>query len=296
MTDTATLAHLFEFDSSHGRFPGLVSSQDDFIIIDDKQIPTFSARNPETLPWKALGVDVVLECTGVFRKREEAAMHVKAGAKRVLLSAPARSEGVPTIVMGVNDTSIKDQDWLVSNASCTTNCLAPLIKVLQEHCGIRFGWMTTVHAYTSNQRIQDAPHKDLRRARAAALNMLPTTTGAAKALALVMPEMKGKIQASSIRVPVPTGSLVELICATENTTDVEAVNAAFRKAAEGPMKGVLAYSTKAIVSSDIVSDPHSCIFDAPLTTMHGGMLKLTAWYDNEAGYAARLAEMAAILA
>jgi glyceraldehyde 3-phosphate dehydrogenase len=296
LTDTATLAHLFEFDSSHGRFPGLVSSQDDFIIIDDKQIPTFSARNPETLPWKALGVDVVLECTGVFRKREEAAMHVKAGAKRVLLSAPARSEGVPTIVMGVNDTSIKDQDWLVSNASCTTNCLAPLIKVLQEHCGIRFGWMTTVHAYTSNQRIQDAPHKDLRRARAAALNMLPTTTGAAKALALVMPEMKGKIQASSIRVPVPTGSLVELICATENTTDVEAVNAAFRKAAEGPMKGVLAYSTKAIVSSDIVSDPHSCIFDAPLTTMHGGMLKLTAWYDNEAGYAARLAEMAAILA
>ena len=295
LTDTATLAHLFEFDSSHGRFPGLVSSQDDFIIIDDKQIPTFSARNPETLPWKALGVDVVLECTGVFRKREEAAMHVKAGAKRVLLSAPARSEGVPTIVMGVNDTSIKDQDWLVSNASCTTNCLAPLIKVLQEHCGIRFGWMTTVHAYTSNQRIQDAPHKDLRRARAAALNMLPTTTGAAKALALVMPEMKGKIQASSIRVPVPTGSLVELICATENTTDVEAVNAAFRKAAEGPMKGVLAYSTKAIVSSDIVSDPHSCIFDAPLTTMHGGMLKLTAWYDNEAGYAARLAEMAAIL-
>ena len=269
LTDTATLAHLFEFDSSHGRFPGLVSSQDDFIIIDDKQIPTFSARNPETLPWKALGVDVVLECTGVFRKREEAAMHVKAGAKRVLLSAPARSEGVPTIVMGVNDTSIKDQDWLVSNASCTTNCLAPLIKVLQEHCGIRFGWMTTVHAYTSNQRIQDAPHKDLRRARAAALNMLPTTTGAAKALALVMPEMKGKIQASSIRVPVPTGSLVELICATENTTDVEAVNAAFRKAAEGPMKGVLAYSTKAIVSSDIVSDPHSCIFDAPLTTMHG---------------------------
>ena len=240
LTDTATLAHLFEFDSSHGRFPGLVSSQDDFIIIDDKQIPTFSARNPETLPWKALGVDVVLECTGVFRKREEAAMHVKAGAKRVLLSAPARSEGVPTIVMGVNDTSIKDQDWLVSNASCTTNCLAPLIKVLQEHCGIRFGWMTTVHAYTSNQRIQDAPHKDLRRARAAALNMLPTTTGAAKALALVMPEMKGKIQASSIRVPVPTGSLVELICATENTTDVEAVNAAFRKAAEGPMKGVLA--------------------------------------------------------
>ena len=296
LTDTATLAHLFEFDSSHGRFPGLVSSQDDFIIIDDKQIPTFSARNPETLPWKALGVDVVLECTGVFRKREEAAMHVKAGAKRVLLSAPARSEGVPTIVMGVNDTSIKDQDWLVSNASCTTNCLAPLIKVLQEHCGIRFGWMTTVHAYTSNQRIQDAPHKDLRRARAAALNKLPTTTGAAKALALVMPEMKGKIQASSIRVPVPTGSLVELICATENTTDVEAVNAAFLKAAEGPMKGVLAYSTKAIVSSDIVSDPHSCIFDAPLTTMHGGMLKLTAWYDNEAGYAARLAEMAAILA
>lgn len=296
LTDTATLAHLFEFDSSHGRFPGLVSSQDDLIIIDDKQIPTFSARNPETLPWKALGVDVVLECTGVFRKREEAAMHVKAGAKRVLLSAPARSEGVPTIVMGVNDTSIKEQDWLVSNASCTTNCLAPLIKVLQEHCGIRFGWMTTVHAYTSNQRIQDAPHKDLRRARAAALNMLPTTTGAAKALALVMPEMKGKIQASSIRVPVPTGSLVELICATENTTDVEAVNAAFRKAAEGPMKGVLAYSTKAIVSSDIVSDPHSCIFDAPLTTMHGGMLKLTAWYDNEAGYAARLAEMAAILA
>jgi glyceraldehyde 3-phosphate dehydrogenase len=292
LADTHTLAHLFEFDSTHGKYPGLVSHKEDVIYIDGKSFPAFSVRNPTDLPWKALNVDVVLECTGVFREKSQARMHLEAGAKKVLLSAPARTAGVPTIVMGVNDEIIRESDWLVSNASCTTNCLAPLVKILQEQWGIKFGWMTTVHAYTANQRLQDAPHKDLRRARAAALNMLPTTTGAAKALALVMPEIKGKIQASSIRVPIPTGSLVELTCALQQPADIKSVNAAFLAAANGPLKGILAYSTKPIVSSDIVSDKHSCIYDAPLTTMHAGMLKITAWYDNEAGYAARLAEMA----
>ncbi len=295
LTDTPTLAHLFEFDSSHGRFDGTVDYEGDNLIIDGHKFPAFSIRNPEELPWADLEVDVVLECTGIFRKREQTQMHITAGAKKVLLSAPARSEGVPTIVMGVNDDIIKETDWLVSNASCTTNCLAPLVKIIDENWGIKHGFMSTVHAYTANQRIQDAPHKDLRRARAAALNMLPTTTGAAKALALVLPEIKGKISASSIRVPIPTGSLVELICALEKDTDVESVNAAFLDAANNSMKGILEYTEKPIVSSDIVSNTHSCIFDAPLTTMHQGMLKVTAWYDNEAGYSARLAQMAMML-
>jgi glyceraldehyde 3-phosphate dehydrogenase len=247
------------------------------------------------LPWGELEVDVVLECTGFFRKREQAQLHINAGAKKVLLSAPSRSEGVPTIVMGVNDSIIQDSDWLLSNASCTTNCLAPLIKVIDREWGIQHGFMSTVHSYTANQRIQDAPHKDLRRARAAAINMLPTSTGAAKALALVLPLMKGKISASSIRVPIPTGSLVELVCATDSTATVEEINASFKKASETDLKGVLEYSVKPLVSSDIVSNTHSSIFDSLLTTVHHGMMKVTSWYDNEAGYSARLAEMAMML-
>lgn len=295
LTDTATLAHLFEYDSSHGIFDGTVEVDGVNIIVNGHSIPTYAVRNPEELPWEELGVDVVLECTGIFRKTEQAMMHVTAGAKKVLLSAPARSEGVPTIVKGVNDDILKDSDLVVSNASCTTNCLAPLVKIIDENWGIQHGFMSTIHAYTANQKLQDAPHKDLRRARAAAVNMIPTTTGAAKALALVLPSVKGKISASSIRVPVPTGSLVELVCVLDKDVEAEDVNAAFKAASEGALKGVLQYSEKPLVSTDIVSNPYSSIFDAPLTTVHKGMLKVTAWYDNEAGYASRLAELALML-
>lgn len=292
LTDTATLAHLFEYDSSHRRFNGTVAVDGDNLIINEYSIPTFSKRNPEELPWGNLEVDVVLECTGFFRKKEQAMLHIKAGAKKVVLSAPAKSEGVPTIVKGVNDHLLTGDDLIVSNASCTTNCLAPLVKVIDDNWGIQHGFMSTIHAYTANQKLQDAPHADLRRARAAAVNMIPTTTGAAKALALVLPTMKGKISASSIRVPVPTGSLVELMCVLDKEVDEKMVNATFKAAAEGALKGVLEYSEKPLVSSDIISNPYSSIFDAPLTTVHNGMLKVTSWYDNEAGYSARLAELA----
>jgi len=292
LTDTATLAHLFEFDSSHGKFAGTVEYDDQHLIINNHKIPTLSVRNPADLPWESMKVDVVLECTGIFRKKEQAALHLSAGAKKVVLSAPAKSAGVPTVVRGVNEASIPADATIVSNASCTTNCLAPLVKVLHDNWGIAHGFMSTTHAYTATQRLQDAPHKDLRRARAAAVNVIPTTTGAAKALALVMPELEGKIYATCIRVPVPTGSLVELMIATEKTATAAAVNQAFEQAANGSLKGILQYTDKPLVSSDIVSNPHSCIFDALLTKVHHGMIKITAWYDNEAGYAARLAEMA----
>lgn len=295
LADAATLAHLFEFDSSHRRFNGTVAVDGTNLIVNGMTIPTYAMRNPENLPWEELSVDVVIESTGIFRKREQAMLHIKAGAKRVLLSAPSKSNGVPTIVKGVNDHILTGNDVIVSNASCTTNCLAPLVKVIDENWGLKHGYMSTIHAYTANQKIQDAPHSDLRRARAAAVNMIPTSTGAAKALALVYPEAKGKISASCIRVPVATGSLVELMCVLEKSTNVETVNATFKAASEAGLKGVLEYSEKPLVSTDIVSSPYSSIFDAPLTTMHHGMLKVTAWYDNEAGYSSRLSELATML-
>lgn len=292
LTDAPTLAHLLEFDSSHGRFQGTVEVQEGNLVVNGKSIPIYAEKNPENLPWGDLGVEVVIESTGFFRKKEQAELHLKAGAKKVLLSAPAKSEGIPTIVKGVNDEQLTGEDKIVSNASCTTNCLAPLVKIIDENWGLKHGYMSTIHAYTANQKLQDAPHSDLRRARAAALNMIPTSTGAAKALELVMPKMKDKISASSIRVPVPTGSLVELIVATEKDTTVEEVNATFKAAAQNALKGVLEYTEKPIVSTDIISNPYSSIFDAELTTLHNGLLKVTAWYDNEAGYSARLAELA----
>lgn len=292
LTDAATLAHLLEFDSSHGRFQGTVEVQEGNLVVNGKNIPIYAEKNPENLPWGKLGVEVVIESTGFFRKREQAELHLKAGAKKVLLSAPAKSEGIPTIVKGVNDEALTGEDTIVSNASCTTNCLAPLVKVIEDNWGLKHGFMSTIHAYTANQKLQDAPHSDLRRARAAALNMIPTSTGAAEALELVMPGVKGKISASSIRVPVPTGSLIELIVATEKTTTVEEVNATFKEASQNALKGVLEYTEKPIVSTDIISNPYSSIFDAELTTLHKGLLKVTAWYDNEAGYSARLAELA----
>lgn len=295
LTDTATLAHLFEFDSAHRRFEGTVSSEGNNIIINGKKIPTYAMRNPAELPWKDLGVDVVLECTGIFTDLEKAMLHVQAGARRVVISAPAKDKNVLTIVRGVNEEMLTDKDLVISNASCTTNCLAPLVKIIDENWGIHQGFMSTIHAFTADQNLQDAPHKDLRRARAASINIVPTSTGAAKALGLVLPKIDGKISASSVRVPIITGSLVELVCILDKAVDVKTVNATFKTASETSLKGILQYSDKPLVSSDIISNPYSSIFDSGLTLVHGNMLKVTAWYDNEAGYSARLAEMAAMV-
>ncbi|MCP4442453.1 MAG: type I glyceraldehyde-3-phosphate dehydrogenase [Aureispira sp.] len=292
LTDTKTLAHLFKYDSAQGQFDGTVEHSEHSLVINGKLIKVSAIRNPAELPWKELEVDLVLECTGLFRTQEKAAMHIEAGARRVILSAPAKTPGIPTIVRGINDSIVQATDQIISNASCTTNCLAPLVHVINNNWGLKQGFMSTVHAYTGNQRLQDSPHSDLRRGRAAAVNMIPTTTGAAKALELVIPSVKGKITASAIRVPVPTGSLVELVCIVEATTTVEDVNRIFRITADSDLKGILQYTEDPIVSSDIVSNPHSSIFDAGLTMVSGNMLKVTSWYDNEAGYSARLAEMA----
>lgn len=294
LTDAKTLAHLFKYDSAHRTYNGEVRAEENAIIIDGKRIACFSEADPRKLPWGAHGIEVVLECTGRFRSREDAAWHLEAGAKKVIISAPAKGSDVPAVVMGVNDDILKDSDTVISNASCTTNCLAPVVKIIQDNWGIREGFMNTIHAYTMDQRLHDAPHSDLRRARAAAENVVPTSTGAAKAVGKVIPEVAGKIQAIATRVPVITGSLVDLVVVldVDKMPTVEEVNAKFKAAAEGPMKGILKYTEDPIVSSDVISDSHSSIFDALLTTVHGGMLKVVSWYDNEAGYAARMADLA----
>lgn len=293
LTDTKTLAQLFQYDSAHRQFPGTVEVSNLGLIINGVLIKTYAIKNPTELPWAELGVDTVLECTGIFRDKEKASMHIQAGAKRVILSAPSKGPGVLTIVRGINDQDINATETVISNASCTTNCLAPLVKVILDNWGIERAFMSTVHAYTGDQNLQDGPHKDLRRARAAAVNIVPTTTGAANALALVIPEIAGKINASSLRVPVITGSLVELMVVLEKTTDIATANATFKAAAEGHFNGIMQYSEAPLVSSDIISNTHSTIFDAGLTMVSGNILKVTAWYDNEAGYSARLAELAA---
>lgn len=296
LTDNATLAHLLKYDSAQGTFDGSVSSTDDTLMVKGKKIMAFSERNPENLPWKKLGVDLVLECTGVFRTKEKAGLHLTAGAKDVIISAPAKSEGVQTIVLGVNDSKLDRRKNVFSNASCTTNCLAPVAKILDDNWGIKVGSMTTTHAYTSDQRIQDAPHRDLRRARAAAMNIVPTSTGAAIAVGKVLPTLKGKLSAISLRVPTVTGSLIEVNVMVKKKTTVAAINKAFKKMADGKMKGILEYQTDPIVSSDIVRNPHSSIFDSLMTTVIGGnFVKVVSWYDNEAGYSARLADLAAMI-
>jgi len=292
LTDNATLAHLFKYDTAHGAYPGEVTSDEEYISIDGRKIKATSIRDPKELPWKELDVDVVLECTGIFLTREKASWHLEAGAKKVVLSAPAGDE-VKTIVLGVNEADINAETNIYSNASCTTNCLAPIAKIIVDNWGIVSGSMSTVHAYTSDQNLQDSPHKDLRRARAAALNIIPTSTGAAKAAALVVPELIGKMTSMSLRVPVVTGSIVDLTVFTEKEFTREEVNDTFRKAAEGPFKGIVEYSELPLVSSDIVSNKHSAIFDSKLTLVRGNMLRVFAWYDNEAGYSARLAQLAA---
>ena len=295
LTDNTTLAHLFKFDSSQGTFAGEVSADDEYIYIDGKKIRALSERDPSKLPWKALGVDTVLECTGFFLSREKASLHFQGGCKNVVLSAPAKDEDIPTIVLGVNEKTYNASQTIISNASCTTNCLTPMVKILEDNWGIVNGFMTTVHAYTANQNMQDGPHKDLRRARAAAVNMIPTTTGAAKALARVLPATAGKISASALRVPIITGSLTDLVVNLEKEATAEAVNAAFKAAAEGALKGILEYTELPIVSADIQGNPHSCIIDGLSTTVNGKTLKIVGWYDNEAGYSARMADLASMV-
>ena len=295
LTATDMLAHLLKYDSAHGRFNGTVKHTDNSLIVNGKEITVYAQRDPETLPWAELGVDVVIESTGFFRDAEGMGKHIKAGAKKVALSAPASGD-IKTIVLGVNDGELTADDTMVSNASCTTNCLSPMAKVLDEKFGIESGFMCTIHAYTSDQRIQDAPHSDKRRARAAAVNMIPTSTGAAKAVALVLPQLKGKLDGYAMRVPTITGSATDLTVQLKKEVTAEEINAAMKEAAEGPLKGILMYTEDPIVSSDIVGDKHSCIFDAGVTSAKGNLVKVLGWYDNEAGYSARLANLVERLA
>ncbi|QDQ10899.1 type I glyceraldehyde-3-phosphate dehydrogenase [Streptomyces spectabilis] len=290
--DTATTAHLLKYDTILGRLKAEVSHTEDTITVDGRTIKVLSERNPADIPWGQLGVDIVIESTGIFTKREDAAKHLAGGAKKVLISAPAKNEDI-TIVMGVNqDKYDAANHHVISNASCTTNCVAPMAKVLDENFGIVRGLMTTVHAYTNDQRILDFPHSDLRRARAAAENIIPTTTGAAKATALVLPQLKGKLDGIAMRVPVPTGSATDLVVELQREVTKDEVNAAFKKAADGELKGILYYTEDPIVSSDIVSDPASCTFDSSLTMVQeGNSVKILGWYDNEWGYSNRLVDL-----
>ncbi|GAA1569047.1 type I glyceraldehyde-3-phosphate dehydrogenase [Actinomadura kijaniata] len=291
LTDNATLAHLLKYDSILGRFPEEVKATEDEIIVGGTAIKAFAERDPANLKWGDLGVDVVVESTGFFTDATKAKVHADNGAKKVIISAPAKNEDV-TVVMGVNhDEYDAAAHTVISNASCTTNCLAPMAKVLRDTFGIEKGLMTTIHAYTQDQNLQDAPHKDLRRARAAALNIVPTSTGAAKAIGLVIPELKGKLDGYALRVPIPTGSATDLTVEVGRETTVEEVNAAMKAAAEGELKGILTYTEDPIVSSDIVTDPASCIFDAGLTKVIGNQVKVVGWYDNEWGYSNRLADL-----
>lgn len=296
LTDTKTLAHLLKYDTTLGTFPGEVSHTEDTITVDGHTFKVTAERDPANLPWAALGADIVVESTGIFTKAEAAKKHIAAGAKKVIISAPATDEDI-TVVLGVNDDKYDAANHhVISNASCTTNCVAPMAKVLNDNFGIVKGLMTTVHAFTNDQVTLDFPHKDLRRARAASQNIIPTSTGAAKATALVLPELKGKLDGTSLRVPVPTGSITDLVVTLEREVTKDEVNAAFQKAAqEGSLAGVLAYTEDPIVSSDIVNDPHSCIFDSQLTMVQGNQVKVLGWYDNEWGYSNRVVDLVGIV-
>jgi glyceraldehyde 3-phosphate dehydrogenase len=294
LTDAKTLAHLLKYDSVHGRFDGTVESTDTAIIVNGKAIEISAIRNPNELPWSKIGVDVAVEATGIFRAAESDRggymSHIKAGAKKVILTVPAKDD-ITTIVLGVNDHEISPDIHAYSNASCTTNCLAPVAKVLNENFGIVKGLMNTVHAYTNDQAILDLPHSDLRRARAAAVSIIPTTTGAAKAVGLVLPELKGKLHGMSMRVPTPDGSVIDLTVELEKEVSPEAINAAMKTAAEGPLKGILGYTEDPIVSCDIIGDTHSSVFDAQSTMVMGNMVKIVSWYDNEIGYSNRVVDL-----
>ncbi|MBM3162642.1 MAG: type I glyceraldehyde-3-phosphate dehydrogenase [Chlorobi bacterium] len=296
LCDTKTLAHLLKYDSTHKKFQGEVSVEGDNIIVNGRTINISAQRDPAQLPWQALGCDLVVESTGIFTSREAAAKHIAAGAKKVIISAPAKDRIDATIVLGVNENAITGNEEIVSNASCTTNCLAPMVKVLQDTFGITKGFMTTVHAYTNDQNILDLPHKDLRRARSAALSIIPTSTGAAKAIGEVIPELSGKLDGFAMRVPVPDGSVTDLTAILDREATKAEINAAMKAAAEGPMKGYLDYCEDPVVSQDIVGNAHSCIFDSLLTMSAGNMVKVVGWYDNELGYSTRVVDLLEIYA
>ncbi|OQX54013.1 MAG: type I glyceraldehyde-3-phosphate dehydrogenase [Candidatus Omnitrophica bacterium 4484_213] len=292
LTDARTLAHLLKYDSVHGRFKGEVSARENSIVVNGREIKIMSIKNPAELGWDKLGVEIVIESTGVFRKREEAALHLTAGARKVILTVPPKGEIDRMIVLGVNNKDLQESDEVVSNASCTTNCLAPMVKVLQDNFGIIKGLMTTVHAYTNDQRVLDLPHKDLRRARAAAINIIPTTTGAAKAVTKVIPELEGKINGMAMRVPVKDGSIVDFVAELERKVTFEEVNLAMKKASENELKGIMEYSEDPLVSTDVIGNPHSVVFDG-LSTMviADNMIKVIGWYDNEWGYSNRVVDL-----
>ena len=291
LTDSATLAHLFKYDSVHGGFKGTVTAETGALIINGKKIIICAEKDPSNLPWKKLDVDIVIESTGHFLDRASAGKHLTAGAKKVILSAPPNTNEIKTVVIGINEQILAADDTIISNASCTTNCAAPMIQVLDQNWELLDGYITTVHSYTGDQRLHDAPHKDLRRARAAAVSIVPTSTGAAKAITKIFPHLEGKLGGCGMRVPVPDGSLTDITCVLSKEVKVEDINAAFKKAADGPLKGILQYTTDPIVSVDVIGNPYSCIFDADFTSVVGNMVKVVGWYDNEAGYSNRLADL-----
>lgn len=291
LTDAATLAHLLKYDSNHGKFAGDVSVEGENLVVNGSTLKVFAERDPSKLPWKDLGVDIVVESTGIFVSKEKASLHIAGGAKKVVISAPAKGDVDATVVMGVNDDILTGSEEVMSNASCTTNCLAPMVKVLNDNFGIIQGFMTTVHAYTNDQNILDLPHKDLRRARAAAVSIIPTTTGAAKAVGLVIPDLAGKLDGMAMRVPVPDGSVTDFVGYLNKEVTKEEVNAAMKAASEAGLKGIMEYSTDPIVSKDIIGNEYSCIFDSPLTMAKGNMVKVVGWYDNELGYSSRVIDL-----
>ncbi len=291
LTDTATLAHLFKYDSIHRGFNGTVSHDENHIIVNNINIPVFAEKEPNKLPWKSLDIDIVLECTGRFTSREKALLHIEAGAKQVILSAPPSGKDIDTVVLGVNEKNVDLKATVISNASCTTNNVAPMVKVLNQKWGVESGYITTIHSYTGDQNLHDAPHKDLRRARAAAQSIIPTSTGAAKAITLIFPELTGKLGGAGVRVPVANGSMTDFTCILSKSASVEEINAAFKKAAEGELKGILQYTEDPIVSVDIIGNSYSCVFDAQLTSVVGNLVKVVGWYDNEYGYSSRLADL-----
>jgi glyceraldehyde 3-phosphate dehydrogenase len=290
LADAATLAYLLKYDSNYGTFPGQVTHQETHLVVAGKTIQVYAEPDPAQLPWKALGITTVLEATGMFTDQEGASRHLTAGAKRVIISAPAQGN-IPTVVLGVNEHILQGNEPIISNASCTTNCLAPMAKVLDEHFGIEQGYINTIHAYTTDQRLQDAPHKDLRRARAATKSIIPTSTGAAKAVGLVLPQLQGKLDGMATRVPVSNGSMTDFTVVLKQPPTIAAINQAMLAAAQGSLKGILSYTEDPIVSIDVIGNPHSCIFDAQLTAVQGHLVKVVGWYDNEGGYAHRIADL-----
>jgi len=291
ITDSKTLAYLLKYDSVHGIFPGNVTAEADGIIVDGKKYKVMAEKDPSKLPWKDLGADIIIEGTGIFTSREKLQMHITAGAKKVLLTAPAKDEIDATVVIGVNDGILTGKEQFVSNASCTTNCLAPMVKVLHQTFGLDHGYMTTIHSYTNDQRLLDLPHKDLRRARAAALSIIPTTTGAARTVGKVIPELKGKLDGFSLRVPTPDASITDFVAVLKKPATKEQVNDAMKQAAAGPLKGILQYSEEELVSTDIIGNEHSCIFDSKLTMAMGSTIKVFGWYDNEWGFSCRVIDL-----